>query len=74
LLDGAHHAGLDRVDVRSEMLKEGILRQPGETLLVDRQMLDRRRRRALAEQRADRLALVEAEPRYVHQADGVRCV
>ena len=74
LLDGAHHAGLDRVDVRSEMLQEGVLRQPGEALLVDRQVRDRRRRRALAEQRADRLALVEAEPRDVHQADDVRCV
>ena len=44
------------------MLKEGVLRQPGEALIVDLELGDSGRRRTLAEQRTEGLALVEADP------------
>ena len=56
------------------MLQEVVLGQPGEALLVDHQLGDGRRRRALAEQRPEGFALVEIERGDVHQADDVRCV
>jgi hypothetical protein len=43
------------------VLEEAGLRRPGEALIVDLEAGDGRRRWALAEQRADGLALVKAE-------------
>ena len=53
-----HHFGLDRIDVAGEVGDEVVLREPRVAPLVDVQMGDRRSRRALREQGADRLALV----------------
>jgi hypothetical protein len=72
LLDGAQHAGLLQIDVRSEVAEEGRLRKPRESLVVDDEVGDRRRGWPLAEQRADGLALVEAEPGQVHQCARIR--
>ena len=71
LLDGVHHPGLDGIDVGREVGDEVLLGYPGEALLVDDQMRQRRRRRPASEQRAERFALVESERRDVDQPDDV---
>jgi hypothetical protein len=42
LLNGVHHLRLDRVDISGEMLDEVVLRDPGEALLVDVEVRQRR--------------------------------
>ena len=74
LLDGVHHARFRRIDVGGEVADEVVLGEPGEALVVDEQVRERRGRRPLLEQRADALALVEPEGRDVDEADGVRRV
>jgi len=56
------------------MVHEIVFGQPGKAQLVDVQMGECGRRRALRQQRADRLALVQAEGRDVDQAGDVRRV
>jgi len=56
------------------VIHEVILGQPGEALLVDVQVRERRGRRSLRQQPADRFALVQPEGRDVNQADDVRRV
>jgi hypothetical protein len=54
--------------------EERVLGNPREALRVDVDARDRRGRRTLLEQRADRLALVEPEAGDVDESDDVRCV
>ena|ERR1700722_2635337 len=68
LLHGVEHLCLDRVDVAAEMANEVVLGQPAEALLVGGQVRERRGDRSPRQQPAERLALVKAERRDVHQA------
>ena len=67
LLHGVHHTRVSGIDIRSEVAHEVVLGQPSEAVVVDAQVGQRWRRRALREERADRLALVETERGDVDQ-------
>jgi hypothetical protein len=74
MLHGAHDFRVDRVDIGGKVGEEAVLGDPGEALRVDIDIPQRRGRRSLLQQRADRLALVKAEARDLYEADDVRCV
>jgi hypothetical protein len=72
LLHGVERAGAIGVEVGGEVADEIVLRQPAEALRVDGDVGQRRARGPTAEQRSQRLALVDAEGGDVDQADDVR--
>ena len=72
LLHGIHDVRFDRIDIRRKVLHEVVLGKPGEALVIDAQMRQRRSRLTLREQRADRFAGIEAEARDVHESDDIR--
>ena len=74
LLHGVHHPRLGRLDVGGEVVDEVVLGEPAIAARVGEQMRERRRHRPLREQRAERLALVEAERGDVDEADDVRSI
>src|SRR3989442_10255292 len=74
LLDRVHDLCAAPLDVRGEVRYEVLLGQPGESLLIDDQMAQRRRRRASAEQSAKRFALIETEGGDVDERHNVRLI
>ena len=74
LLYGIHDVRFNRINIRRKVLHEIVLGKPGEALVVDTQMRDRRSWLTLREQRADRLAFIKAEARDVHQSDNIRSI
>jgi hypothetical protein len=72
LLHGVHDLRLDRIDIAGEVVEEIVLGDPAEALRIDIDIRHRRSRRTLLQQRADRLALVEAEAGDVDEANDVR--
>ncbi len=72
LLRGVHHARPGRVDVSREVVDEVVLREPAEAARVVEHVCKRRRGRAGREERAERLALVEAEGGDVDEPHDVR--
>ena len=61
-------------NIGGEVGEEAVLGDPGEALRVDIDITQRRRRRSLLQQRADRFTFIKAEARDVHKPDDVRCV
>jgi hypothetical protein len=74
LLDREHDPGLDRINIGCEVVDEVVLRDPGEALLVDVEMRQGGTHRSLLQQGANRLTLIQPEPRDVDQTDHVRRV
>jgi hypothetical protein len=56
-----HDPCLHGINVGREVVYEVVLRQPGEALLVNVEVRQRRTQRPLPQQRADRLALIKSE-------------